>query len=295
MTAGLERGLVVLFADLGDSTALYERLGDMAARRLVADCLARATAVVRKQNGRVVKTIGDEIMAVFGDADDAAAGAEGIVQGMRGAGAESGIELGVHVGFHLGAVIEEDDDVFGDTVNVAARLVRMAKIGEVLTTRPVIDALSQSWRPHVRPIDRLPVRGRARELEIFAIAPQTADTTIIAPPSRRARPVLRLVIEYDGREYHVDESRPVLRMGRAVDNDLVLESPLVSRHHARVRLRHGQFVLLDESSNGTAVLGADGTIVFVHRDSFTLLGTGSLAPGADVATESTLSVPFRCG
>jgi class 3 adenylate cyclase len=291
----LEHRQVVLFADLCGSTALYERLGDAAARRLVADCLARAMAVVRANGGRVVKTIGDEILATFQAADAAAATAEDIVRTLQGETVAPGTGLRAHVGFHLGPVIEEDDDVFGDTVNVAARVVGLAKVGEILTTRPVVDALSPSWRPHVRPINRLPIRGSERELEIFALAPQSPDTTVISPPSRRARPTLRLVIEHAGREYRVDELEPLLTIGRAPDNHLVLAGPLVSRYHARVVLRNGQFVLFDESSNGTAVGGADGSTMFVHRESLTLLGDGLLAPGADVATEPSVTVRFRVG
>src|ERR1051326_4626777 len=140
-----ERPCVVLFADLAGSTALYERLGDAAARRIVADCLSRAAAVVREHGGRRVKTIGDEILATFATADAGATGAESLVRALSVPSCGPAGELGLHVGFHLGPVIEEDDDVFGDTVNVAARVVGLAKMGEILTTRPVIDALSLSW------------------------------------------------------------------------------------------------------------------------------------------------------
>jgi class 3 adenylate cyclase len=288
-----EHRQVVMFADLGGSTVIYERLGDTAARRLVADCLARAAAVIREHGGRVLKTIGDEILATFGSADAAVAGAEALLVAFREMDPVPGIELGVHVGFHLGPVIEEDGDVFGDTVNVAARVVALAKAGEILTTRSVVDTLSPRWQSYVRPIDRLPLKGKERELEIFAIAPHSPDATIISPHSRRPPPMLRLVLEHAGREYCVDEAHPVLTIGRAPENDLVLASPLISRHHARVRLRHGQFVLFDESSNGTAVRCSPGLTVFVHRDSLTLLGEGSLGPGSDAAAEASVTVPYR--
>src|ERR1051325_580839 len=124
---------VVLFADLAGSTALYERLGDVAARRIVADCLSRAAAVVSEHGGHLVKTIGDEILATFATADAGATGAEGLVRALSVPSSGAAGELGMHVGFHLGPVIEEDGDAFGSTVNVAARVVGLAKMGEILT------------------------------------------------------------------------------------------------------------------------------------------------------------------
>jgi adenylate cyclase len=292
--APIEQNAVVMFADLGSSTELYERLGDAAARKIVADCLERAVAVVGAHDGRVVKTIGDEVLAIFSDVDAAASAANDIVEAFSSSLAVPGMELGVHVGFHRGPVIDEDSDVFGDTVNVAARIVGLAKISEVLTTRPVIDQLSPRWLPYVRPVARLPIRGKRQELEVFAIVQHTSDTTVIAPASRRGQPTLRLTLQHAGTEYYVDEAHPVLTIGRSRENDIVFPSPLVSRHHARIRLRQGRFVLFDESSNGTAVRSADGTTLLVHRDSVTLVGQGALAPGPDAASGDPV-VPFRIG
>ena len=63
--------LVVLFADIGGSTALYERLGDVKARKQVAACLSTVTGHVKRSGGEVIKTIGDEVMCTFADAEAA--------------------------------------------------------------------------------------------------------------------------------------------------------------------------------------------------------------------------------
>ena len=112
----------VLFADVAGSTALYEVLGDERAFALVENCLQTMSACTTEVHGRVVKTIGDAVMSVFKDADDAAAAAAEMQFRVDKLGPAVGVRLGVRVGFHFGPVVERDNDVFGDTVNLASRL-----------------------------------------------------------------------------------------------------------------------------------------------------------------------------
>lgn len=269
-------GRVVLFADLGGSTRLYEELGDQEARRRTARCIDLMISRVEKNAGRVVKTIGDEVMATFVGADEAFAAASAILEDL----AASELDLGAHMGLHAGSVIHEHGDVFGDTVNVAARMVGLAKTGEILATRELVDRLSPERAGLARCIARLPVKGKADELEVFALGSAEPEQTHIGGALPEA-PVgaHSLVLRHAGRAYHVDETHPALSFGRSHENELVLSSPWASRRHARIKLRHGKFVLIDESSNGTLVRREGGHALHVHREDFTLQGRGRLAAG----------------
>ena len=269
--------VAVLFADLGGSTRLYDLLGDEPARRIVAACIDRIIEIVERHAGRLIKTIGDEVMSTFDSANRAADAAREIVIAMRAMEPVHDQRLGAHVGLHYGRVLHEEGDVFGDTVNLAARLVPLAKTGEILTTRAVVDALSAERQGLVRRIDRRELRGKQGELEIFELLWQTANITTITPiPRHDPAGGERLVLQLGADRFEIHEGHPSLTIGRDDDNDLVLPDPRVSRRHARVKRRHGKFVLCDESTNGTLVRTAEGKSILLHREEMILHGSGRL-------------------
>ena len=110
--------MAVLFADITDSSSLYRKLGDVAARTVVNACLTLIASVLPRYNGRVVKTMGDEVMCVFPSADLAVLAASEM-QSLIASSKPGDYPVIIHVGLHHGPVLVEDDDVFGDTVNAA--------------------------------------------------------------------------------------------------------------------------------------------------------------------------------
>ena len=135
------RSLVVLFTDLKDSTALYDRTGDVSAYDFVRDHFEILTECVREHDGAVVKTMGDAVMATFGAPLDAARAAVDMVRRVdelcRRRDTPARLKVGVHEGPAL--VINADSrlDYFGQTVNTAARVQGMAGGGQVCLTRGV--------------------------------------------------------------------------------------------------------------------------------------------------------------
>src|SRR2546429_9270925 len=123
------RQTTVLFADVSGSTKLYETAGDAAALTAIGRCIERMRKAAESTGGRVVKTIGDEIMALFPSPDAAAGAASEMHATIEQLPEVGGAKLGVRVGFHSGPVIQREDDVFGDTVNMAARLGEQAGEG----------------------------------------------------------------------------------------------------------------------------------------------------------------------
>ena len=119
-----EQTLAVLFADVAGSTRLYEQLGDAKALSTIDQCLALVRDASAGHGGRIVKTIGDEAMVVFPTADQAVIAAGEIQLRMNELADESNVRVALRIGVHCGAAIEaQDGDVFGDSVNVAARMV----------------------------------------------------------------------------------------------------------------------------------------------------------------------------
>src|SRR3989475_12868427 len=133
------RQTTVLFADVSGSTKLYETAGDAAALTAIGRCIERMRKAAESTGGRVVKTIGDEVMVLFPSPDAAAGAASEMHATIEQLPEIGGTRLGVRIGFHSGPVIQRDHDVFGDTVNMAARLCELAADVQI-TTSPATGA-----------------------------------------------------------------------------------------------------------------------------------------------------------
>jgi class 3 adenylate cyclase len=177
----------VLFADLAGFTALTEAHGDAravdAAERFAE--LARASL---PDAARVVKTIGD---AVFIVAVDARTGLEAALAILRGVGEEDHFP-GVRAGLHFGSVVERMGDVFGATVNVAARLTERAQIGQLVATAPIVGAAVDEDRVTVHSLGPVRLKNVAEAIEVFAI-----DDVDHEPDAQVLDPVCRMFVDAD--------------------------------------------------------------------------------------------------
>ena len=288
--------LAVLFADVSGSTQLYETLGDARARAIVARCIAVMTEATHRHGGTLVKTIGDEVMTTFPDAAAAAEAACEMQDQITGGMVVDGRPLAIRVGFHFGPTLLEEADVFGDAVNLAARMTSQAKSGQILTTGATVEHLSGPRRKACRQIDLAQVRGKREEIAIFEVLWQAEDATVMrAPWATQHRTAGRLVLTAGGTRLELGERHPMLTMGRADQNDLVVHQPLVSRLHARIEYRNGRFMLTDLSANGTYVVPEAGGSLYLHRDSQELNGAGMLGLGEAVSADSPVSVHYEPG
>jgi adenylate cyclase len=153
-----ERQATVLF--VSGSTKLYETAGDTTALEAISRCLALAARATQESGGRVVKTIGDELMGIFASADAAANAAVGMQGKLDSLPEVSGTKLGMHIGFQHGPVLQRGDDVFGDTVNMARgspRRRRGARSSRPLTPLPRSAQSSAAWSE-----SSIQLRSRAR-------------------------------------------------------------------------------------------------------------------------------------
>src|SRR5437773_12262109 len=125
------RQTTVLFADVSGSTKLYETAGDAVALTAIGRCIERMRKAAESTGGRVVKTIGDEIMALFPSPDAAASAASEMHATIEQLPEVGGAKLGVLVSFHSRPAIQPEDVVLADTVNMAAQLVEPSWRGQI--------------------------------------------------------------------------------------------------------------------------------------------------------------------
>ena len=178
----------ILFADVCDSTSLMEALGDEQGRELIAEILAELERVSEPLRGVVVKTIGDEILLAFDSPMDAIAAAVGMQRSMQMRRTVTGTPLAIRVGLHYGSVLTEAKDVFGDVVNVAARVVAKATARQVLTTADTLDPVTDVV-PY-RSLGAHRLKGRAGHLHCTrSFGAETRRRSLHSPRSwRRRRP-----------------------------------------------------------------------------------------------------------
>jgi class 3 adenylate cyclase len=132
--------LTFLFTDLKGSTALYDRVGDLAAYDLVREHFRVLNEIVASEAGAVVKTIGDAVMATFPTPDRALAAALRMRKSVRDIrDGDLLIKIGIHEGPCLAVTLNERLDYFGQTVNIAARVQGLADAKAIFATKPVVD------------------------------------------------------------------------------------------------------------------------------------------------------------
>jgi class 3 adenylate cyclase len=288
--------LAVLFADISGSTALYESRGDEVARRLIAQCIATMLREVQAHRGTLIKTIGDEIMCTFATAEDALQAACGMQNAVEKGQFEDGIPMHIRIGFHYGDVIREDGDVFGDTVNVAARVAAITRASQIMTTQAVVDALSPESREKTRQIMRAEFKGKQEQFDISLVVWEMDDmmSTRIGTPAFRKVPdnFDELLLRYRDQELRVNKERRSVVLGRGDACDLVVMNNFASRQHLRIELRFGKFVAIDQSTNGTYFRFDDGHVTRAARDEITLYGKGSVSLGQTYADNTADQIEF---
>jgi class 3 adenylate cyclase len=292
--ASPSRKLALLFADVSGSTTLYEKLGDRAALDAVESVVALLRRSVAAHRGHVVKTIGDEVMACFPDADAAMQAASDMQTRVAALPPFGATRLGIRVGFHHGAVIEENGDYFGDAVNTAARMAGLAKSGQIITTAATVAALSPLLRQGTRELAALSVKGKQSEVVVCEVLWESGDeVTMVASKGavRVVETVLRL--RHGGREILVDAAQPTVQMGRDAGHPIVIADRMASRLHGRIERRGDRFYCIDVSTNGTyvAIEGDEETVL--RRDQAMLRGRGRLAFGHSTADPDAEVVEFE--
>ncbi|HNG17304.1 adenylate/guanylate cyclase domain-containing protein, partial [Accumulibacter sp.] len=229
----------VLFADVTNSTKLYETIGDDEAKRLVDACLEILRDVTAFFGGRVVKTLGDEVMCVFSSADAAAEASCEMQNRLSEDELANKHGLSIRIGFHVGHLIEDHGDVFGDAVNTASRITSLAKGGQTITTETAAAAMSSDLRDLTRSMGRFAVRGKAESIAICEVVWQAENLTMISDrlPMTLPPPTISLRLVYQGGSLTLTPEDEAVVIGRERSCRIRLSVPCASRTHARVEFR----------------------------------------------------------
>jgi class 3 adenylate cyclase len=274
--------MAVMFADISDSTSLYQKLGDAAARNIVNACLEVINGVLARYEGRLVKTIGDEVMCVFPDADLAVLAASDM-QAQVSATRPGNYPVAIHVGLHYGPVLVEENDVFGDTVNVAAYLRAAATAEQILTTDAIERCLTAALKTCVRPIFNAVLKGSQQESTVYQVLWRTDRTDLtdvnLQPNKMIPGDTGALLVTLEEERVRVDQWRTGIVIGRSKDCDLVVTDNFASRRHLSIKLVRTHFYLFDHSINGTFVTLGSGEEVHVLRRELLLDGSGEIFVG----------------
>jgi adenylate cyclase len=284
----------ILFADVSGSTALYELLGDKPAAKAIDACLGALKEIIATRDGVVVKTIGDELMVVFNNPEAACEAAREMQQRMATWPPTSGAKLAIRIGFHFGLVLEDKGDFWGDGVNTAARLAGLAKAGQILTTGATANALPAFQRSNLRDLDAISVKGKHDAVRVFELMwGDTEDATHVASMAASAKVQTRLTLEVGERTIGFPRDKSAMIFGREAGCDIVIAEKTASRRHARIERRGVQYVLVDESTNGTYVAIEGDREVLLRRDSVMLRGRGKIALGTSTECAAEV-VLFDC-
>lgn len=288
--------LAIMFADISGSTSLFEQLGDQKARSAIASCMREVFDLVRQFNGKVVKTIGDEVMSVFATVEKAADTA-GQIHELLDSKSYQDVKLAMRVGIHYGPAIIENKDVFGDAVNLAARMVAQAKARQTIIGKSSVDLLPDRLQSCCRFVDSAPIKGKKEEIGIYELLwEEEEDVTSMA---RSVAAVVttypesaKLHVRYHDKKVVIDKSHSSLLLGRSKGCDLYVDEELASRQHVRIELRRDKFFIIDQSTNGTHVRINGGADTFLRREEMPLVGDGQISLGRSFDEKPTEIVSF---
>ncbi len=287
------RDTAVIFAELIGATELYARAGDTAAHEAISGYAGKLGEAAASSGARVIKRIGGRLMLVAASADAAARAAVAlhVAAGKFPAAEPASLTLGV--GFHYGPVIQNNDDFFGDAVNVAARLVEKAARGQILLAAETAGSLSPLYRGSVRRLYSIPVKGHKElalcELTWRADEPATFYPLAAPPPLLDAK----LKLRYRGTKLVLKRSLEALTIGRDSGCGLAVDDEHASRQHCVIHRRSSHFVLADKSTNGTYVTIEGEEEVRLQRDELALRKHGWISLGRSRA-EGGEPVEFVC-
>jgi len=294
------RALTILFADVSGSTRLFESRGDEVARRLIAGVLDALGEVAARHGGRVVKTIGDEIMCTFPAALNGLLAATDMQRRVKADEVFQADNLAIRIGLHHGEALVENDDVFGDAVNVAARMAdkTLARRDQIVTTAQTASAVNAVTGLRMRPLGNAWVLGKQAPIDIVDVlwqedlAPVTTVQRVVQGGASADRP--RLLLRHRGQVFELDEGA-AFSIGRDPANSLVVETEWVSRNHALIEWKRGHFMFADRSTNGTWLRIGEDDELLVHRDEVHLRRSGTISLGQGHGAGEADVVHFQCG
>lgn len=279
----------VLFADVCRSSQLFELYGDEKARQIIAYILNQLAGVTDKLGGFVVKTIGDEVMCTFPTSLAGLEAAMAMQQEISQDGQLAAEKIAIRIGVHFGPMLVENNDVFGDAVNIAQRLTVLAGREQIVTTQSTLTEAAKDTTIPRRALGQIKVKGRLTSVDVAEVLWQAESASSINQTAVSAQ--INLSEVHDGTymrlsfgDKHIEllQTSAPATLGRDAQSDLVISREWVSRNHVVIEYRKDTFVLTDRSTNGTFIREGAGGAFRVHRDEAHLREEGVVSLGKPI-------------
>lgn len=296
----------VVFTDLHGSTAVFEALGNALATETVTEITNWVAQQCVRSGGRLVKTLGDGVLALFPDGQSAVNAVVEIqrTHSQRIMRSPIALRMPMRIGVASGDVELVGGDCYGDAVNVASRLCDLCGPYQIWANAAALTSVKEGQGITFRVLGPINIRGRAEPCTVYQIEWHEDVASDFLTMQGELDPS-QVSGERDalGREIELtwltttkrfQSFELPIQLGRVRDADFVVNDPRVSRIHARLEWRNGSVVFVDASSYGSWVrfLGTTGSDVLLRRAECVLHGKGELALGASFADPSVPTVSF---
>jgi adenylate cyclase len=295
----------VVFADLFGSTSVFEALGNARATQAVTQVTSWIAEIIESHGGRVVKMLGDGVLALFGDNLSAI---NAVVEMQRRhqkrlTQTASATRMPIRIGVASGDVEIVDGDGYGDAVNVAARLSDLTGPHQIWANGAALEGANEDTGVRFRMLGPINIRGRAEPCSVYQVEWQedvASDfLTMLADidPMRGLAPADALGGQI---ELNWMDTKAIFRsfempihIGRVRQAEFVVNDPRVSRNHARIDWRNGSVMLVDVSSYGCWVrFSGGGSDLLLRREECVLHGRGEITLGSSFADLTAPTVRF---
>lgn len=296
----------VVFTDLHGSTAVFEALGNALATQTVTQITTWVGQQCVLAGGRLVKTLGDGVLVMFADSQDAV---NAVVEIQRAHSARvmrspPNLRMPMRIGVASGEVEMVAGDCYGDAVNVAARLCDLCGPSQIWANAAAVNTVHEGPGLTLRVLGPITIRGRAEPCTVYQIEWHEDVATDFFTMQGELDPIHALgerdplgrevELTWLGTTQRYKSFELPIQIGRVRDANFMVNDPRVSRIHARLEWRNGSVVFVDTSSYGSWVRfsGAKGSDVLLRREECVLHGKGELALGASFTDPSVPTVAF---
>ncbi|MBS4018658.1 MAG: FHA domain-containing protein [Dechloromonas sp.] len=286
---------VIMVADISGSASLHQRLNAQEADRAIDRCIKRMSRSVEGYQGKLLQTAGDEILAIFPSAESACQSAIDMHQRVADLPPISGHKLGIRIALH------DSDGAEAPSAGKLTSIMRMAALAttdQILCSGPVVQTLPASAVVQANPrpdIDNLfeqdaivPVFQIHWPAQNGAPAPQHS---MFGPLSHKLAE--RLCLRYRGKAYLIDDSTPVLSLGRDPSCAMLIQNRKVSRMHARIERRRDGYYLIDTSTNGSFLSMQGRQEITLRKHEILLEGSGVVCFGSSLNDPAADRVEFE--
>lgn len=272
----------VVLAAVTGSVRRHEALDDAEALRFVERCIRRMARAVDLAGGRLVGSVGAELIAVFDRPDQACQAAREMLQGVAELPPLAAQRPAIRVGFAHGACDDDQGRCVGDAVSLAAQLAGLAQPGQALTCDATYTRLSAEMQQALGEIGSLQAQGRLAGMRLFALG--------AAPMEGRQG---AFALRYGEQLLVLDETRSSISIGRDAPCDVMIHDRRASRRHARIERRGERVFLVDHSSNGSYLTLAGQAEIFVRGAECLLHGRGVICFAASAGSAGADCAQFE--